>query len=1042
MIRKENPIKSENDKKEYRVICLENGLTACLVSDLASLNVNESLLHKSDTEKIESESESEGEFESGSEIDQEENETSDDDADNGGRKKAKNRMGAKLAATSLNIGVGSFSDPKNIQGLAHFLEHMVFMGSEKFPVENDFDSFLQKRGGSDNATTDCEVTAFYFECQERDLSEALDKLSQFFIAPLLKRDAMNRERIAVDSEFQMAFQSDSDRREQLLLSCAPPDHPVNTFTWGNLITLRDQVSDDELYESLVEFRKRHYSSQRMTLAIQAQLSLDTLEQYVVDYFSKIPNNQLPPPNFEQYAGHVFDTPEFKRMYYVKPVKDICQLHLTWPLPSLLKQYKSRSQHYVAWLIGHEGKGSLKSYFMDNVWVLDISAGNEGSGSEYNSMYTLFSIDIVLSDEGFNHISEVLDAVFSYIKMLKHFGPQERIFKEIQSIKSTAFRFQDERGAYNTVVALAENMQFYPPEHYLVGNYLYLEYDPEGITNVINCLKPETVNIMISSTKLPDNIQYNRVEKWFKTPYYVKDIPKESIEKWQNIECYDCFKLPEPNIYLTNDFTLLTHDKNVIPEYPEQVLKNSLCELWYRPDIKFKLPIAYMYFYIITPMSVNSPQTASMVDLYVTMLEHQLNEASYDARVADLHHSIYSYEKGIMLKLNGYNEKLHLLLELILRKMKSFSSNLSEKLFGAIKEQIRKAYTNNLNKADKLAKEVRLSILVQGYWSSTDRLNGINDITYEMMLQFGDDLLKQLFIQALIQGNISSQDSIKITQTIENTLQCQSINDESIIPQYIVRQLPVGINKCCLSSYNVNDKNSTVTNYYQSDIGYLREFVIIELLMMLIEEPLFDTLRTKEQLGYDVFCTLRDTFGISGFSITVNTQADKFCTGHVDERIESFIHGAIKIIEEMPSDELNQVKNDLIHLKSCVDLYLQEEVERNWTEITSMEYIFDRLKRQIDFIKEITKDDVLDWFSSRSLHSASSNTHLRKLSIQISGHSAPKNEKNSPDNASKKENCTCKEKEKPCVIWKSVKDIEKFKNGLSTFPPKQQLQIKN
>lgn len=47
------------------------------------------------------------------------------------------------AAVGLCVGVGSFSDPPEIPGLAHFLEHMVFMGSEKFPSENDFDKFLK-----------------------------------------------------------------------------------------------------------------------------------------------------------------------------------------------------------------------------------------------------------------------------------------------------------------------------------------------------------------------------------------------------------------------------------------------------------------------------------------------------------------------------------------------------------------------------------------------------------------------------------------------------------------------------------------------------------------------------------------------------------------------------------------------------------------------------------------------------------------------------------------------------------------------------------
>lgn len=98
--------------------------------------------------------------------------------------------------------MGSFSDPADLPGLAHFLEHsavidskvhlfyfylfifflftsfifpVVFMGSEKYPDENGFDAFLKKHGGSDNASTDCERTIFQFDVQKKYFKEALDR---------------------------------------------------------------------------------------------------------------------------------------------------------------------------------------------------------------------------------------------------------------------------------------------------------------------------------------------------------------------------------------------------------------------------------------------------------------------------------------------------------------------------------------------------------------------------------------------------------------------------------------------------------------------------------------------------------------------------------------------------------------------------------------------------------------------------------------------------------------------------------------------------
>lgn len=93
-----------------------------------------------DGEEEEEEEDSNSEEESEAEQDPESIESNE--ADGASRKQA-NREGDRMAAASLCVKVGSFSDPEDLPGLAHFLEHMVFMGSEKFPEENAFDEFLK-----------------------------------------------------------------------------------------------------------------------------------------------------------------------------------------------------------------------------------------------------------------------------------------------------------------------------------------------------------------------------------------------------------------------------------------------------------------------------------------------------------------------------------------------------------------------------------------------------------------------------------------------------------------------------------------------------------------------------------------------------------------------------------------------------------------------------------------------------------------------------------------------------------------------------------
>ena len=101
---------------------------------------------------------------------------------------------------------------------------------------------------------------------------------------------------------------------------------------------------------------------------------------------------------------------------MSPIQDVYQLNLTWALPPLLEKYRSKPLHYLAFIVGHEGSGSLISYLRKKVWALSLCAGNSGAGFESNTTYSAFAVSIILTKSGYDSIDKVLLAVFGYIKI--------------------------------------------------------------------------------------------------------------------------------------------------------------------------------------------------------------------------------------------------------------------------------------------------------------------------------------------------------------------------------------------------------------------------------------------------------------------------------------------------------------------------------------------------------------------------------------------------------------------------------------------------
>uniref|UniRef100_A0A8C6UNY0 Nardilysin a (N-arginine dibasic convertase) n=1 Tax=Neogobius melanostomus TaxID=47308 RepID=A0A8C6UNY0_9GOBI len=839
-----------------------------------------------------------------------------------------------MSAAALCVGVGSFSDPPDLPGLAHFLEHMVFMGSEKYPSENGFDAFLKK-------------TVFQFDVQRRSFKEALDRWAQFFICPLMIRDAIDREVEAVDSEYQLAKPSDSHRKEMLFGSLAKPGHPMGKFCWGNAQTLKQEPKKQKInvYKRLRAFWKQHYSAHYMTLAVQSKEKLDTLEEWVREIFSKVPNNGVPKPDFSDLLDP-FDTAGFNKLYRVVPVRKVHALNITWALPPQEQHYRVKPLHYISWLIGHEGTGSILSVLRKRCWALALFGGNSETGFDQNTTYSIFSISITLTDEGFQNFYQV------------------RRHSVSQMLKANATFFE------NYVEDVCENMQLFPKEDFLTGDQLMFTYDPEVISGALSLLTPDRANLMLLSPEHEGRCPLR--EKWFGTQYSVEDIAPEWMEKWSgNLELDSSLHLPAENEFIATDFSLKPSDCSDT-ELPIRIVDSEKGCLWYKKDNKFKIPKAYIRFHIISPVIQKSARNVVLFDLLVNILGYNLAEPAYEAEVAQLDYKLVSGEHGLVIKVKGFNHKLPLLFRLIIDHLASFWA--SPGVFSMFSEQLKKTYFNILIKPEKLGKDVRLLILEHSRWSMVEKYQALTaGLTVDDLMDFSRSFKSQLFAEGLVQGNFTSMESAQFLQYVTDKLQFSKLPAEVPV-MFRVVELPQTHHICKVKTLNKGDANSEVTVYYQSGPKLLREHTLMELLVMHMEEPCFDFLRTKETLGYHVYPTCRNTSGVLGFSVTVETQATKFNSEFVELKIEEFLASFGEKLEALTEEAFSTQVTALVKLKECEDTHLGEEVDRNWAEVLTQQYVFDRLHREIAALKQITKEELVSWFQE---HRAPSS---RKLSV--------------------------------------------------------------
>ena len=187
---------------------------------------------------------------------------------------------ADQSAASIAVKAGSWDDPVAYPGMAHFCEHMLFMGTEKYPSENEFSALISNYGGTTNAFTAPNRTVYMFSSEQEGFLPILDRFAHFFIDPLFNPSGISREMHAVDQEFAKNIENDWWREYMIFKETGNPDHPNRMFSTGNSQTLA-QIPQS----SLKQWHKRNYGANRMHLVLYSSIPLESLKEKVVEIFS-------------------------------------------------------------------------------------------------------------------------------------------------------------------------------------------------------------------------------------------------------------------------------------------------------------------------------------------------------------------------------------------------------------------------------------------------------------------------------------------------------------------------------------------------------------------------------------------------------------------------------------------------------------------------------------------------------------------------------------------------------------------------------------
>ncbi|ADM11675.2 secreted/periplasmic Zn-dependent insulinase-like peptidase [Encephalitozoon intestinalis ATCC 50506] len=880
---------------------------------------------------------------------------------------------------AVSVKVGSFDNPVSTQGLAHFLEHMLFMGTEKYPDEEDFGKFLSKNNGEYNASTYGEVTVYYFDIAPEAFEEGVDRLADFFKTPLLKKNSVEREVSAVNSEFCNGLNVDDWRIWRMISRCCKKELPISMFSTGNYDTLRKEG----IWEEMAEFWKQKYSCDKMCTVICGNKGLEELKE-MLKMFEGVPKGteeKKSSGNIELEADKewtVFDSEYTNRWIRVEPIADTRSIVVTMTVESGYKIFKNNPYEYVMNMFLRDDTKGFACRVKDKGLVLQV----EYEMCHYTD-YSLIIITMHLSSEGNKRPERVLLELVRYLKDIPISSDE---YEEIQKRSRYVFKYEESDEPMYQAQKISRNMQFFPVENVLDNEHCFEKFDKNEIKGIVEKMMnfPKWLVFHVAKgTGMFDmreeiyGVRYNVGDQIFEL-----DLPKKEEKVFPNV-------LPQKS------------SKGKKEEVKKIVQKmtdfSKWLELQGQKDLKgeFKTEEVYSPKYNEKDKVVSEDSLEKAVEwkegemIKIEAPSEIISKEVSGGKINYLFNDTYKVPKvfiGCLLRMDQINENMINLI-FLLRNAKSqffrrhdgylhgtgmnidvrvehygveiriecfnhMSVEISRQFFdilfeepnqsrrNLVKERIWNEFETKRNESPhKRCNEGLKCMRIPGHLMAEELMEKLSSVDTEFKMS------RKFFLEMFVIGNIEYQDAEKIFENI--------LSKQEEVYDYVKKDLLDGKYRCDVkTSDKVN--NACSLNYYCGKCRNHKDAAIAHFVQQSCKAMFFDDLRTKEELGYVVGSGVLNLDDEQYIKFIVQSEKD---VDFLEKRIRKFVKDLDEYFREMSEDQFEEFRNGVISFfrerKKNFEIYSTDIWNKYLRGIIDLSYE----EKVVEAVNEIAKEDL-------------------------------------------------------------------------------------